>query len=670
MAVGTAIGLVSKPVVRRTNTTVVYLKGQWSGEWEYVPYLEAVEAEERDGQSVSTATFRYRYGSIKREDWNTFEFWTPLLIQGAFCAVYTFNQFGGMALWYGRIAVEDVDPDGTSWLSGTQVFRAYGLEQILSELVLDISYTDAGEIRRGIVFNGGRKGRGPGRNTGNRSTDPDLNGVFFFDANAGEDWTNLNILGYAESFANTRLAEYGSASEFDGLSFFIFGTLSGLDRMTESHQFYRRTVKHIVDTLCNRNRGLSYRIVTTGSGVVGIEVYSTHRGSVYVGGVEWPGNNNVADVNLTGVIDMSMKLRENTISKYRGVRVEGGAVSVCCTITFDNDDIEAGWGDTEKTDYDAGSALPGATARDHDLARRADKFDAVYQRFVVPDDWTRQVKTGVGEDTDNAAPDVSPEGVLLLDQVALWSVSNPLPFSRHLPFEEDTGYSTDSKSMRRPFAIVSAEVEAVTKYFFVEKAELEGVRVGAHFRPDDQEKAFRVQPAINHLYALNDWPEEAVSDVDPVWDYSTLQATVMFPTDVTLSARHGPSGDSKHIYIPGAEAWVVLDGTVLDVVDGALQRQGDREVIRDDSGIVRSVASAAINWYSVPRNIVQIHMNFIANYFPVGQNIRSATVNWFRVPINTTVTTRQWKFTTNPPTCRVATGFDDLHWGILTERWR
>src|SRR3954462_12197876 len=53
-------------------------KRQWSDAWEVVPYLEVVEFTDCAAPSMPSATFRYVFGKIRREDTTSFTFYNAL----------------------------------------------------------------------------------------------------------------------------------------------------------------------------------------------------------------------------------------------------------------------------------------------------------------------------------------------------------------------------------------------------------------------------------------------------------------------------------------------------------------------------------------------------------------------------------------------------------------
>jgi hypothetical protein len=153
------------------------------------------------------------------------------------------------------------------------------------------------------------------------------------------------------------------------------------------------------------------------------------------------------------------------------------------------------------------------------------------------------------------------------------------------------------------------------------------------------------------------------SNFEPKIDFEDIAVTAMIETDSRLQvweyigAGVGDGTRVKIIRVEGTEFWGILEGTILDIIDGdVLESSG--EVIRDDTPSLRAVARLAAGWYATERNTIAITVRGITQDSPVGSMITHAFGHSMSAPINTVVSKQKWDF--RGAITQITTGYDEL----------
>lgn len=645
----------------------VFLKRNWTDPWQWIPFLEVDDIEERTAPGVSQARFTFDFGRIKRAPVGFWASYEALFANGAFCLVWGHNRFANEALWVGIIEIDEVDlrhvylegvasgglfggaPQYVGVPQGRQQLTAYGIEHLLDRWAITGSYTEAGWLDRPMAFN--RRERWGERLAGNRSEEPDANGIYYF-SSAGYLWTNLDIAQYL-------LWHYGPIAPVVLLD----GQWGALNYLVQEWDFEGMTPWQAMNELIDRRRGLGWRIVPSTTGPAWAWVFSQLPEPLAVSvpdadDVVLPANEFQSAVDFSFANDTEASIQLSDLERYDLVDVIGGPLSVCCTLSLADGTLEPGWTAQQETDYKAGSTAQEPTAIGHDWARAADKWHAVYQKFRVPNAWDWTAGDGSGTAVMRIAnPVVALDGTVLPEATApAWIYGKT--FRRELPFESD---EEGERELRQPFVVLQYD----GNWAFAEKAE----DIVANVRLSDNEMAVYVEPRpINHIAAENHWTGAEPTEHDPLYDYETYMLTVMFATDQHLRVRLGihpaEAARIKRIEMPYAEAWYVLHGTVLDLIDGEPARWGEEitpepgYMVRNDVGRLRAAAVLASVWYAVERRTLTYRYQGISTaHFP-GSLIRAAANGLATAQINTVVTERQWNF--GEQTTTVRTGFEDL----------
>jgi hypothetical protein len=604
----------------------VWVKRNWSDSWAWLPWLEAVESTHAAAPGVSTATLEYQMGKLDRPDGNGFLFWAPYDLAGSYCAIWIHDYWGDSLAWTGVIQSETTTPHGyADYPQGLQRWGAYGLEVLLDRWQIDQSVTDDGSVRRRMAFNE-RSGIG-GRMAGNRSAGVGGDGVYLLSQD-GEYWTDEQILEH--------LLAYHAGSS--GPTFLLGGQLDGLSATVRERHVWGKTLRQVLDELVDRRRGMAWHIESNGSTVY-VWVYSLLRDGLAVGGVTMPRNNTQVVVNTDGRTDLAIEAGWNRLAAYPEVIVQGGPVRTCCSLSYADGTLEAGWSAAQETNYKDGAGA-GGTSTEHDEARRSDSNRMVYGRYRAPDAWAWTANNGEGTGTDYyVVPTIGPDGTL--DWTAGTAAASRLyaRLDRRLPLQEDSG------SGLRPLMAVVKDPTEGTWHFCDAK--------GSYVRPEEEDVAAWIEHNTPHFYGKNHFDpadgDTRDSEVTPSFDWQDMIVTGMLATDTRLEVRGYVPGvvaseiaGPKVIEIDDAEAWYVLPGTVTGVSDaGALERDATGTLTRDDRDRLYGVLLLALIWYGQSRATARLSLSDVAMDLPVGYLLRGVIAGGRFVEVGTVVTARK-----------------------------
>lgn len=657
--------------------TECYVKSTWDGTWTWVPFLVPARLTECVGPSVSEAEFTYDFGRIMRPEIGAFRYFNPLWIQGAYITCWVYDPYGAAQLWTGVIDVENVEPHGpTAYPQGRQTFHAYGVEHLLDRAEMVGSYTEIGPIKRGVRFNKQRK-RGLGF-SGNRSTAKAADGLSYVFSQDGELWTNLNVLEYVLArYVNTLPChdETATSETFGGrhinttswgghtvktvqqpIGFVITGAWAALDTIVETHNLDGKTPLEAINALIPRQRGLGWRIITTGEGAVQLYIFSHLPFPVAYDDYILPANEVQYPVAFAGNRLLEPKISFNRLSVYDRVLVIGGPVYVCFSLSYADGTLTEAWTAEDTADYVAGSEIEDPTTEDHDAARAVDALRHVFQKHKIPDDFLWSIPSTEGPDPwINARPLALPNGTVTFDYAApIWYGDKT--FERELPIEEPA--DTPEPKYRKPFVIIEVpdpddELEPA-KWVYIEKLKTLQIEP-ASLDLDDQELAFWTEGSVNHTLALNHIDTDAEtwdSGAEPKVDYQSIIATMCVRTDEHLyAAVRIPSQVPnefervKRIEDDLAELHLVLAGTVLDVsTAGDLTKQPYTAAYRDDGARLRAKAALVQAWYGFPRSTIAYSIQRISLDCPVGTMVIGTWGPEGYTSVGTVVTRRSWEF--------------------------
>lgn len=654
MAVVQITGEVTNDVIKAEQTPLVFVRPVWTDnpfDWIWVPYLDAVSCEYRAAPGVSSAELLWRVGDIKQNYDEGFSQYPLLNLADLFVAIGISNSYKDWVAWVGLIQNETitsptVDSDG--YTTADQTFGAVGLEHLLRRRRIIGSYVDGDIlIDRTLTFNK-RHARGTSI-LGNRSTARGSFSSFTF-SNDGNLWTNLDILEYLLSFFQP-----------PGVSFPLFGAHVALDQIVEVHDFNGLTVYDAINRLVDRRRGFGWAVRTS---LIHTQIYITTQLSepITLGEVVIPANPYQRDLDLTGLLDVEATLHATRAHLVDTIVVRGNRPAACTSLAFSNSSLVEGWTAGAQIVYE----------NDTDEERRGDTKERCYRHYRVPGGWGWQLANLFDETAEYLSPFTNADGTV--DHTANGATfENDHQFEAWLPFEVTGGDDTDASReihYRRPFVLIE-DPDIPGEYHYVDALDRLGFS-SASLSIADRELSLILRPAgaPPHVLGLNNFTESAPTDNDPEVDYTTMVATVVVRGDsvlhVTVSIPENDLaglGKTMVIDVPQADYWFAAGGTILDVDANkafVYNNSGLIETLRDDGGLLRSIAVAALAWYGTQRNTIEFKFRGLTPQIPPGVLIRLAASSAYSYErIGTTVTSWRLDFGLTPTTT-VKTGFAEL----------
>lgn len=680
MATAQVTGQVSPAVYKTRVWRSVWVKRFWDDPWTYIPYLYPVSATESAQPTMPTATFAYDFGTIKREDVTTFSAYRPWNFQGFKIAIRGHSVFGFFDIWFGVVGKFGVKIDGTDSStgvgSGLETFSAYGLEYLLDRRRVSGTYNENLDadgnnevVGREAIFNQ-RFTRGQS-NAGNRSASRNGDGIYTFSSTDTDEWTNLDILEYVIHFFQT-----------DAPQFRFVGQPEILDQIVERHNLDGLSVLDCMNKLIDRRRGLGWRLLTNGGGVVGIFVYSVLADPISFEEIQIPRNLWQDTLFFDGLIDLQPQVEYSDLNLYDRIVVRGEPIRVCGSFSPLNGTLEPAWSAADETAYEAAE----------DTERSTDKYRNVFAKFRVPPDWdwsyislqelilpepVRQTmalaQTRAGEvfaDAENPAN--------------VWNLDHK--FLREILMEEESGLADAEEDYREPFAVIYRG--DTLKWAYTDRLKNEKEKAdqlhNLRLTVGNRDLSVTVRGRVNHLLGgagngFGEFPAAPSPDtnVPAELNWKNLILTLALETDTIFGVDiklPGPSESGKTLIIdvPGASFWRIVGGTVKDVTDGDLvyNNNGLAETIRDDSPRLRAIAIASAAWYGMQRAVISYKFIGLAPFHPVGMLIRGAVSSSIGIQrVGTVVTERKWNFLAEDGfgTTQVRTGYGELDAVVVTK---
>lgn len=638
--------------VRQFSYQACYFKRLWADSWTWVPYVRCNRASEQAAPDVGNASFEWNFGEIKQHFDSSYLFYNPVLAANAYTMVRSYNQWGNWATWIGVVQRETAHVHGTSWPQGDQGFEAFSIEHLLDRNQINGAYTESGFVERQVVFN--RKAGHGLAQQGNRSTNADSNGVYYFSRD-GEKWTNLQIIEYLlQNFVQ------------DGIRFEVAGAWGPLNQIIEEHNFYGQSVLAAINTLIDRRYGLNWRLLVpdTAGGTVYIYIYSQLAYPLQIGDVQVPANPIQAVVPIINDHSIDPVMTFDALHQFDSVEVRGANLLICGTFAHADGTLVKGWTDAQEAAYeDPGHGDPD----ENDRARRAEKFDNVFQKLIVPRDWDGYLGDGEGGATvSNAQPMVYYDASIDVNEQAPFWLGEKR-FEAEIPFEVETLDDDAPVEYRRAMAIIKHPTEDA--YSLIEKAwpEDDDARYPGNLSLAKREMGIIIRPEINHVYGLNHFDNDD-TNVTAAFDYEDVIVTAAFRSDAQLRAagvvpgqRMTETGRTKVVHAPEAEFWLVLPDTVTDIEDGQLVREfSDYEVVRDDSDIVLQLLALNLIWFCFARGTMTMQVKTITPAWPTSTFIIGAQGTWHATLLGTPVTKKEYVWGKDISYTEVITGSEEI----------
>lgn len=397
-----------------------------------------------------------------------------------------------------------------------------------------------------------------------------------------------------------------------------------------------------------------------------------------------PANVDQQTLNLDQHVDVEdFRIEKSDTRRYHQVRCRGARMTTTCTLSTEDETLEANWSSDLETEYKTGGS--GIDAATKDIYRRNEKFRAVYAEFRIPEDWDGDVNNGLGTGTDSPAlPVVKPDGSTESSWQPAVSYLRVLNTTRLLVgynyavnADEPTAIheipSTTTPDMMRPFAFFvytpSGGGDTVARY----SHQLPGLLgpVGDlteayHYYSLENTPGFGIRGTAGrqHKMAGDSWTGTGtdVTNVAVELDFESgdtfdviLAATVTIEADVYAEGvwpenlDHVPEGvavqvldiylgDKYRLDYLANETTLFLD----DSTGSSAPVLAAGGLIRNDQDELQAIARMRYEWYSIDRQPVSITFKHCRDVFRLGMLITTIGEGSTLVNVNSVVTSIQF----------------------------
>ena len=644
----------------------VYTRAHWAHVWTEQPFLYARAASWTSSPDMPSAELEWRFGVEKQPGAQDFATYTAKDLSDYYVKI-EIDQVDGVQNWYGIVTdwTEDrggvLTEDGSKVPCGRQSIRAVGLVHLWSRAFVTTSIVQSypagveAVFRRGLTFNvrHGYGASGTAAIQGNRSLQPTASGAYAFsnDLDNATTWSTREIVKYLIQFHSPRGA--GDYSPFNWrLTSQAVNALPDWDVPVIAAD--GRTVKEILDQLCDRRRNLSWRVAVGTNDIAWIDVFTFIEVPIVLpgGGVIAP-NLNTTTFDFDGAADVYPRLRKAGVHNIAQAVVRGAHKrSVVSLSWLDNapdsshPTLIADWLATDEVDYEECTGLsigpppPNEKKNPDKVAgyRQKDNLERVFSWFRLPTDWDGMVGNGDGTAAKVLFfpndPDYGAETVY----------GPTLRFERKLP--RGLVASAPGGSPERevpPFALVKTETGSggdPDLYALVEKLAPSRPSEGnwscsLRMQKDSPGVMLPVSGPPQYFIAKTDFAKSLSVDDEPPLDWKdNLIVTVMLELDAKVESRYplqldvdGQNLDVvKRVYVDVGERarldWVT-GNTVIGLINAGELDYPDAGgyYIRDDRTFLADIARFVFEWYGIERRAFDFTIGQLTAKFSVSQLI-------------------------------------------------
>lgn len=606
--------------------TRVLVRQKYTDDWIVSPYLEVISVTHEVAPSMSQAKFVFNYGEILRAGEAEFKNVLALAGSGLFVKVEVLEGDSPVTEFIGYIPAESFNVYGIhnsttgEVASGTQELDAMGFEYILRQERIRDAFAEGGGSANFIShvpdfnyksINGALKG--------NRSSSKYFSDKCYIFSNAGDYWTNRDIIEYL----------FNVFSPY-GMEFKLGGRVDLLDNIITHQRLEGLSFGDALDHLADRRRGIVWYVECDASDTPVVWFDTIFENTISVGDITIEGNKNTIQLNLGEFVRISDAVMVlNSFSKYDGVEVSGNRIRSCFTLSFADNTLDIGWPFQLEGAY---NNVSGEDNEAMDKERKTDKYRPVYRYFKALSNWNWQAGNGEGANKKYVNPAVDDDGNIKQSQD--YYFNDCREFLRTLPILQQ--HDTGEVDYLEPLAVVKND-DGV----WVQTDAATGDEKPMSVRLLDGMSGVEVYGEINHLLAKGGW-FYGESDIDPQWDFQNLAVTVAVETDTRLKvkalASNAPA-DPRMVYLDvnDAQLWYVNPGTIIGVTDGKLNRHPGG-VVRTDAKKLRRVAAVALAWYGKSRAQVRMTVEDPEFGLTLGMFVRAATTGSQSRDVNTVIT--------------------------------
>lgn len=675
----------------------VYNRVNWDDAWYSAGNLWCEHLALATGETISSASFRWRFGLHLAPGavvWSN----VPVLVINprSFCRVDFPGTAGRAAFrWYGiwqRAEMAD----------NVQTFQAAGLEQLLETPCLDMPYWDAtaGEVRwaaRGLGFNTTGPNRGPQKEVNGQTVY-----TFSNDSMCTDHWSTRDAV--ATLLAAAAPKDATDTKIFDWTPANITA-LPNFDRpILPTHG---RTWLELLRSLVPRYRLIGWTVEPGTDNTVSVRFFTftetaitlTDADGATVGTI--PANNTLDALVFTYDNSSASSLVTEGSHVADQVVVRGDRRLIVCSLSVMDGTLEEKWTDTRETayldaasnalDYPAADEIRLREERDRD-ARNVDELRSVFAWFGPPSGWLQTA--GDGEGNETLEPIATQEGAYYGTEEQFWLYVPELAFQPQVPREIDSDRYDEDLPLLCFVRAVYSSIDPSGKNRWVM-----GDQVGrtANLEQQDEDNArrwslgvrplaevissalwleARVEGAEQHVIAgmefitRDDWIPGSIA-----WQ-TDLIVTVCLQDPRHLEARYPADDDLtplgqlvNRLYLdaPGYR-WVdVRPNTVTAIrnTDQQLVRSAG-EIVVDDTDELILIAQRTYQWHAVPRYALGFQTGWIDAALQIGHLITQMTDATSTYPVRSVITEisidSPVSQTTTPerPTLSITTAFAEM----------
>lgn len=586
-------------------------------------------------------------------------------------------------LWYGMITTETTSHyPAEEYPTNDRRFTAHAVDILLTRKQITSS-TIWGDptpitIQRGVPFNALRGDRTSRIEYDFANRSPDLipsDVVYGFAAsmNGAKNWTSWEIINYLNELHSPVDVLLGPAIIVDANAEQWLKHLEPVNVATHG-----RTWWDIANTVVDRHRGIlwyldaeEYRSGGQTLDKVTFRVAPYTEVAVTLPtGENWPANPVNFTVDISGMADLASCVHvKDSLREFAQITVEGGRAGSVFTVAVSEATIYPDWSQQQYESYLVpGTQDPQLDATDrktlNDSTRASDLLRDVFCRFRVPEVWDGTVDV-LGQPKP-VFPLITGDGnINTNDGAPFWRAG--LRFEHYLPLKTNVDYSTGSsqpptvgppetqQDFRPPLAVFQTiDSVGTRKWHYADDASIQAadelhpaknIHLSCSLQVHDHQAGITLRPGglshtIQDIYTFDGQggnPAESHQERGYV-DQQTIGATVYAKSDQMVIAKYPPDAEvispgngspSVHTISLGDRATVdyMLQGTVVDVRDGALVRTPGPHFIRDDRDRMKRLARFAWEWYKRPRNAVQLSINDITGQIRRGELLHSVVTS-------------------------------------------
>lgn len=667
------------PLQARVKPQRVYFKTRWQNEWELVsPNAWCNGATWNAAPSTATAEIEWRYGIALAP--GARQFVARLRNAGKIRTLVKieYDTFGlgvdnpSPLQWVGSIEIEMDNFQGAvtrsfgatpaSYGSGKLFYHAVGLESLLANAsVLGSWIADGSQgkvfVGRALTFNHS--------GVGNRSRDTGPDGVYLFHdrPTGGETWSTDDIVRYLLKY-QTPKDNWGNVTVPITLNSFL-ATVPIWDVPVVTQE--NKTLQELLNVLLPRQRLLSwtlrYKPAPFAGDTLEVAAFSLAGDDIFAPtdpphfGPVVAANPNQFRLVVEHDRGLSLAIKRVGSDIADQVVMRGARRTSTASFGFGESSLTSGWpsalelefeaGASGATDYPPASEV-GARMERNRQARAADRFSAVYARFVLPPDFDGFVGNGVGliateplmprdDDASLSAP-LAPEDLRFAPMVLLEGLDYatvPVPVDRSQP----------TPHKRKPLVLYPRSDSDVDhdRYRQVDTiglaAELpENIELGDVWSAsvqlaEDGALLVHVQSAPQEIIASQDFSrldcDIDLADFGKV-NFRLLTVTACVQWSAFAEGHYPPSiagtTDITRIMILLAGDDYRCDYLVPDTIIGL--QSGSAELIRSEGGFIRddreqltALAKVAFEWYQEIRQSLSFTSHLLNDRLQVGDYI-------------------------------------------------